>query len=80
MSDFAITQEQRRELLESHNELKTALQNIWECHDLWMSDVSNLEGLMHRLQKNLKFAQPSGGHPYMNYVFAEDNPPKEDDE
>jgi hypothetical protein len=78
MTDFTITEEQRRELLESHNELKDALHTIWECHDVWMSDIANLEGLMSRLQRTFKFEQPSGGHPYMKWVLEEDNPPKEE--
>ena len=55
MTDFTITQEQRREFLESHNELRTVLGTIWECNDLWMSDVAKLEKLLHRLHQNLKF-------------------------
>ncbi len=75
MTDFTITQEQRRELLESHNELRSALQTIWECQDLWMSDVTNIERLVSRMQRHLGFAQPTEGHAYMNYVLAEDNKP-----
>ena len=75
MTDFTITQEQRRELLESHNELRSALQTIWECHDVWMSDIANLEGLMSRMQRHLDFAQPKDGHSYMNWVLAEENKP-----
>ena len=80
MTDFTITEEQRRELLESHNELRTALQTIWECSDLWMSDVANLEKLLHRLHQNLKFVRQEDSNPYTKWVLEEDNPPKEDDE
>ena len=80
MSDFTITQEQRREFLESHNELRTTLHTIWECNDLWMSDVAKLEKLMHRLHQSLKFVRQEDSHAYMNWVLEEDNPPKEDDE
>jgi hypothetical protein len=70
-----ITTEQRRELLESHNDLRTALQTIWECNDIWLSDVSKLETLMIRLQRTLAFERPQDGHPHMNFVLAEDNQP-----
>ena len=80
MSDFTITQEQRRELLESHNELRTTLHTIWECNDLWMSDVAKLEKLMHQLQQHLKFVRQADSNPYTKWVLEEDNPPKEEDE
>ena len=70
-----ITTEQRRELLESHNDLRTALQTLWECNDIRLSDVSKLETLMLRLQKTLAFERPKDGHQYMNFVLAEDNQP-----
>ena len=79
MTDFTITEEQRREFLESHNELRITLQTIWECNDLWMSDVAKLEKLLHRLHQNLKFVRQEDSHAYMNWVLEEDNPPKEDD-
>ena len=80
MTDFTITEEQRREFLESHNELRITLQTIWECNDLWMSDVAKLEKLLHRLHQNLKFVRQEDSHACMNWVLEEDNPPKEDDE
>ena len=70
-----ITTEQRRELLESHNDLRTALQTIWECNDIWLSDLSKLETLMLRLRKTLAFVRPQDGHHYMDFVLAEDNQP-----
>ena len=78
MTDFTITEEQRREFLESHNELRTVLHTIWECNDLWMSDVAKLEKLMHRLHQSLKFVRQEDSHAYMNWVLEEDNPPKEE--
>ena len=72
---FTINTEQRRDLLQSFNELRTAMTNIWECQDMWMSDIKNLERLMHRMQWHLDFAQRKDGTPYMNYVLAEDNKP-----
>jgi len=78
MTDFTITQEQRCEFLESHNELRTVLHTIWECNDLWMSDVAKLEKLMYRLQASLKFVRQEDSHAYMNWVLEEDNPPKEE--
>ena len=78
MTEFTITEEQRREFLESHNELRTVLHTIWECNDLWMSDVAKLEKLMHRLHQSLKFVRQEDSHAYMNWVLEEDNPPKEE--
>jgi len=75
LTNFTLSGEARRELLQSHNELRTALQTIWECQDLWMSDITNLEKLVNRMQRHLDFAQPTEGHAYMNYVLAEENKP-----
>jgi len=72
---FTINAEQRRELLDSHNDLKTALQTISECHDLFMSDISNIEKMVSRMERHLNFALPTNGHKYMDCVLAEDKKP-----
>lgn len=72
--DFTIDATARRELLDSHNELRTALQTIWECNDLWISDLRNLETLMHRMQHTLQF-QRSEDNNYGKWVLAEENKP-----
>ena len=53
--DFTLDAAARRELLESHNQLRSAMQTLWECNDLWISDLRNLEKLMFRMQDTLKF-------------------------
>ena len=75
MTSFILSEEARRELLQSYNELRTAMSNIFECQDMWLSDTRNLERLMHRMQRRLDFAQQKDGNPYMDYVLAEDNNP-----
>ena len=52
---YEITHEQRLALLEAHNNLRTALQTVGECQDLWMSDVRNLEKLEYDLHSIFKF-------------------------
>ena len=72
-----ITHEQRVKFLEAHNDLRTALQTIHECGDLWMSDVRKLENLEHLLHSILKFVPDTDdeGRPqyYMGYVLAEED-------
>ena len=72
-----ITHEQRLDLLKAHNDLKTILQTIWDCQDIWMSDVGKLEGLYWDLHRILKFVpkEDEDGHrmTYADWVLAEDD-------
>ncbi len=52
---YEITHDQRLVLLEAHNNLRTALQTVGECQDLWMSDIRNLEKLECDLHSIFKF-------------------------
>lgn len=52
---YEITHKQRLELLEAHNNLRTALSNVSECQDLWLSDVNNLDKLQYSLHRIFKF-------------------------
>ena len=52
---YEITHEQRLALLEAHNKLRTALQTVGECQDLWLSDIRNLEKLECDLHSIFKF-------------------------
>ena len=57
---YLLTQAQRMDLLNSHNKLRDMLQTIWDCHDLWLSDVKHLENLQCELQRILKFVPKRG--------------------
>ena len=52
---YEITHDQRLVLLEAHNNLRTALQTVGECQDLWLSDIRNLEKLECDLHSIFKF-------------------------
>jgi len=72
-----ITREQRQDLLKAHNDLKTILQTIWDCQDIWMSDVGKLESLYCDLHRIFKFVpkEDEDGHrmTYADWVLAEDD-------
>ena len=74
---YEITHEQRLELLEAHNKLRRALSMITDCHDLWLSDIRNLEKLECDLHSILKFKprEDSDGNSifYANWVLDEDD-------
>ena len=74
---YEITHEQRLELLEAHNNLMTALSTVADCHDLWLSDIRNLEKLECDLHSILKFKprKDSDGNSifYANWVLDEEN-------
>ena len=72
---YLLTQAQRMGLLNSHNKLRDMLHTIWDCHDLWLSDVKHLENLQIELQRILKFVPKldDDGRPmhYADWVLAE---------
>lgn len=74
---YEITHEQRLELLEAHNNLRTALSTVAECRDLWLSDIRNLEKLECDLHRIFKFVpkRDENGHGmyYANWILDEDD-------
>ena len=50
-----LTNEQRLEFLKSYNDLRSTIQTIWECQDLWMSDLRKLEDLQNLMAVAMKF-------------------------
>ena len=72
-----VTNEQRLELLKAHNDLKHILQNIWDCQDIWMSDVGKLERIqcdLHRIFKFVPKEDEDGKRmQYADWVLAEDD-------
>jgi len=75
MNIHCITHEERVQLLQAHNDLKSLLSTIHECNDLYISDVGKLEGLQFLLKTTMKFVpkKDSDGTPlfYANYVLEE---------
>lgn len=57
--EIKLDKQDRLRLLSDFNNLRTCLHNIEECHDLWLSDISNLQKLFCSLHQLLKFS--SGG-------------------
>lgn len=70
-----LTHEQRLEFLKSYNDLRNIIQTIWECQDLWMSDVRKLEDLQNLMLSVLKFApqedDEGNRQHYADWVLAE---------
>jgi len=72
MKNFTISHADRVKLLEGYNDLNSAITNIKECNDLWLSDVSKLETLEFRLRSILEYDTDSDSHYYGNYQLKED--------
>jgi len=72
-----ITHEQRLDLLKAHNNLKDILSTIFDCQDIWMSDVGKLERLQCDLHRIFKFVpkEDEDGHRmhYADWVLAEED-------
>ena len=72
-----VTSEQRLELLKAHNDLKHILQSIWDCQDIWMSDVGKLERIQCDLHRIFKFVpkEDKDGHRmlYADWILDEDD-------
>ena len=72
-----ITNEQRLDMLKSYNDLRNTLQTIYDCNDLWMSDVGKLERLQCDLHRIFKFVPKEDDEgcrmPYADWVLAEED-------
>ena len=72
-----ITHEERLEFLRDYNALKSIVQTLHECSDLWMSDVRKLEKIECLMHRVLKFVpkEDDEGRPmhYADWVLADDN-------
>ena len=72
-----VTHEQRLELLKAHNDLKDILQTIYDCQDIWMSDVGKLESMYCDLHRIFKFVPKEDDEGvrmhYADWVLAEDD-------
>lgn len=76
-----ITHEERLEFLKAFNNLRTILQSIHECHDMWMSDVGKLQDMECLMRRVIKFVpqEDESGRPihYQDWVLVDID---EDDE
>ena len=72
-----ITHEQRLQMLQAHNELKDVLSTVYDCQDLWMSDIRKLERMQCDLHRVFKFVpkEDADGRSmhYADWVLAEDD-------
>ncbi len=61
---YLLTQAQRMDLLNSHNNLCDILQTIADCKDIWISQVQHLDTLQWERSRILKFVPKRGedGH------------------
>ena len=70
-----ITHEERLKFLKAYNDLRHILQTLWECQDLWMSDMRKLEDLQCTMHRVMKFVpqQDDDGRSmhYSDWVLAE---------
>ena len=72
-----IAHDDRLALLKAHNDLKDILHTIFDCQDLWISDVGKLERIQCDLHRIFKFVpkEDEDGHRvfYADWVLAEDD-------
>ena len=57
---YLLTQAQRMDLLNSYNKLREIMQTIYDCNDIWMSQIQHLETLQCELHRILKFVPKRG--------------------
>ena len=76
--EITVNEDDRRQLLKAHNELRSMITTIHECSDIWLSDIGKLEHLQHMLHHALKFTPPVDGEGskmwWRDYVFEEEVP------
>lgn len=72
-----ISHEERLEFLNAHNDLRSIIQTLHECQDLWMSDVGKLEKMECLMHRVLKFVprDDDEGRPmhFADWVLADDD-------
>ena len=51
--EVIVKDEDRRQLLKAHNDLRNMITTIHECSDIWLSDIGKLEHLQHMLHHAL---------------------------
>lgn len=72
-----LTNEQRLEFLKSYNNLRNMLNTMYECQDLWMSDIRKLEDLQCMMHRAMKFVpqEDDEGRPmhYADWVLADED-------
>ena len=72
-----VTNEQRLELLKAHNDLKDMLQTIFDCQDIWTSDVGKLQRIQYDLHRIFKFVpkEDENGHRvfHADWILDEDD-------
>lgn len=67
---MSITHEERVKLLKCFNDLKNILQTIYDCHDLFMSDIGKLELIQYELSTIGKFER--GEDYYGDHVLTKE--------
>ena len=66
-----ISIEERMKILKAHNELRSMLYMIGECHDIYMSDIGKLEDAVNSLEKIFKFEPPKDKEGNAQYYMTE---------
>ena len=76
--EVIVKDENRRQLLKAHNDLRNMITTIHECSDIWLSDIGKLESLQHLLHYSLKFTAPVDAEGnkmwWRDYVYEEEVP------
>ena len=76
--EVIVRDEDRRQLLKAHNDLRTMITTIHETSDMWLSDVGKLEHLQRTLHLALKFTPPVDKEGrkmwWCDYVYEEEVP------
>ena len=47
---ITIKESDMRKLLESHSKTRQAMQGMWECGDMFVSDIHNIDSYLYRLE------------------------------
>lgn len=66
-----ITHEDRVKLLKAHNDLRNILQTIYDCQDMFISDVGKLERIQYELSNIFKFTR--GEDYYSDWILEEED-------
>ena len=66
--------ETRQKMLEHTNKLRDIISTLFECQDIWMSDVRALDAMVDAFKQEFNLVNKQGEHSYYcNLILGDDD-------
>lgn len=67
-----MNKETRLKMLEHTNKLRDIIGTLYECHDIWLSDVKALDAMVDDFREEFNLVNKQGEGYYNNLVLGDD--------